>query len=95
MSAARFAGQTISVTGASAGYTHTVMTKATAPPALYNYLQTACERVPLGRLLTPDEVAGTFAFLASAVAAGITGANFVVDGGLTANGYILETLPAA
>lgn len=38
--------------------------------------------VPLGRLASPDEVAGTIAFLASADAAFITGAIIPVDGGL-------------
>jgi len=38
--------------------------------------------VPLGRLASPDEVAGTIAFLASSDAAFITGAIIPVDGGL-------------
>ena len=38
--------------------------------------------VPLGRLASPEEIAGTIAFLASADAAFITGAIIPVDGGL-------------
>jgi 3-oxoacyl-[acyl-carrier protein] reductase len=38
--------------------------------------------VPLARMATPDEIAGTVAFLASADAAYITGAVIPVDGGL-------------
>lgn len=38
--------------------------------------------VPLGRVATPDEIAGTVAFLASEDAAYITGAIIPVDGGL-------------
>ena len=38
--------------------------------------------VPLGRLASPDEIAGTIAFLASADAAFITGAIIPVDGGM-------------
>ena len=38
--------------------------------------------VPLGRLASPDEIAGTITFLASADAAFITGAIIPVDGGL-------------
>ncbi len=39
-------------------------------------------KIPLGRLGTPEDVAGLVAFLASEDAAYITGATFVVDGGL-------------
>ncbi len=43
--------------------------------------------VPMGRLGRPEEIAATFAFLASDDAAYITGHNLVVDGGLTAQAY--------
>jgi NAD(P)-dependent dehydrogenase (short-subunit alcohol dehydrogenase family) len=45
------------------------------------------------RLVKPEEIAAAFAFLASDDASGITGINLTVDCGLTANWYILETLP--
>ena len=41
--------------------------------------------IPLGRMGTPDDVAGLVAFLASDEAAYITGSTFVVDGGLMRN----------
>lgn len=41
--------------------------------------------IPLGRLGTPEEVAGLAAFLASDEAAYVTGSTFVVDGGLMVN----------
>lgn len=41
--------------------------------------------IPLGRLGTPEDVAGLVAFLASDDAAYVTGSTFVVDGGLMRN----------
>ena len=45
-------------------------------------LKAFAELVPLGRIASPDEIAGVIAFLASADAAYITGAVIPVDGGL-------------
>jgi glucose 1-dehydrogenase len=45
-------------------------------------LDALLRNIPLGRLGTPDDVAGMVAFLASEDAAYITGSTFVVDGGL-------------
>ena len=45
--------------------------------------------VPMNRLGLPTEIAGTYAYLASADGAYTTGQNIVVDGGLTANVYPL------
>jgi NAD(P)-dependent dehydrogenase (short-subunit alcohol dehydrogenase family) len=45
--------------------------------------------VPLNKLVTPEEVAGAFVFLASTEAGSITGHNLVVDGGLSARIYEL------
>ncbi len=45
-------------------------------------------RTPLGRLGTPEDVAGVASFLASDAAAYITGHAMLADGGWTANGYL-------
>ena len=39
--------------------------------------------IPAGRLGEPDEVAGLAVFLASDEAAYVTGATYVIDGGMT------------
>jgi meso-butanediol dehydrogenase / (S,S)-butanediol dehydrogenase / diacetyl reductase len=77
----------------SPGFTHTVMTERSVGPALMEYLNGSFARVPQRRLVRTDEVAQAFLFLASDHASAITGIDLRVDGGLTANWYILETLP--
>ncbi len=83
----------IRVNGVSPGFTRTEMTERAVGPKLMEYLTSNFERVPMRRLVETDEIAAAFAFLASDDASAITGQNLVVDCGLTANWYILETLP--
>jgi NAD(P)-dependent dehydrogenase (short-subunit alcohol dehydrogenase family) len=83
----------IRVNCVSPGFTHTEMTESAVPPALMAYLVDRFERVPMRRLVRPEEIAAAVAFLASDDASAITGIDLTVDAGLTANWYILETLP--
>ena len=77
----------------SPGFTHTVMTEKAVGPQLMDYLNGSFARVPLRRLVRTDEIAQAFLYLASDHASAITGIDLRVDAGLTANLYILETLP--
>jgi NAD(P)-dependent dehydrogenase (short-subunit alcohol dehydrogenase family) len=77
----------------SPGFTHTVMTEKAVGPKLMEHLNGSFTRVPIKRLVRTDEIAQAFLFLASDQASAITGIDLRVDGGLTANWYILETLP--
>ena len=69
----------------SPGFTHTVMTERAVGPKLLEYLNGSFARVPMKRLVKPDEIAQAFLFLASDQASAITGIDLRVDGGLTAN----------
>jgi NAD(P)-dependent dehydrogenase (short-subunit alcohol dehydrogenase family) len=77
----------------SPGFTHTEMTEVGVPAGMMDYLANRFERVPLRRLVQPEEIAAACAFLASDDASAITGIDLTVDCGLTANWYILETVP--
>jgi len=78
----------------SPGFTHTEMTEVGVPPGTMDYLVNRFDRVPLRRLVRPEEIASACAFLASDEASAITGIDLTVDCGLTANWYILESIPA-
>ena len=78
----------------SPGFTHTEMTEVGVPPGMMDYLVNRFDRVPMRRLVRPEEIASACAFLASEDASGITGVDLTVDCGLTANWYILESIPS-
>ncbi len=75
------------------GYTATPLTRQYVGERMYEYMTTSFARVPQGRMATVEEIAAAIAFLASDDAAAITGTDLTVDGGTTANLYIVETLP--
>ncbi len=79
--ALEFADRGIRVNAVAPGATVTAINAAwTDDPAK----RAAVERhIPLGRPAEPEEIAGCFAFLASADAAYVTGQTIYVDGGLT------------
>ena len=85
----------IRVNCVSPGFTHTEMTESAVAPELMDYLVNRFDRVPMQRLVKPEEIAAACAFLASDDASAITGIDLTVDCGLTANWYILETIPEA
>jgi NAD(P)-dependent dehydrogenase (short-subunit alcohol dehydrogenase family) len=74
--ALRYAAEGIRVNVVSPGVT------ATRPRAAEEVASVETE-VPMGRMLDPDEVARLVVLVASGAASGMTGADVVVDGGLT------------
>lgn len=91
--AVELAKYNIRINCVSPGLTHTMMVEAVVGQRMMDYLLHSFERVPMRRLVKTEEIAAAFAFLASDDASAITGINLVVDCGLTANLFILETLP--
>lgn len=73
----------IRVNAVCPGFILTPMQEAEYTPDMLRVFE---EKVPLGRLGKPEEVASMFAFLASEEASYITGQYFVVDGGELAGG---------
>jgi NAD(P)-dependent dehydrogenase (short-subunit alcohol dehydrogenase family) len=74
---------TIRVNAVCPGFILTQMQEAEYTPEMIRAFE---EKVPLGRLGKPEEVAALFAFLASDEAQFITGQFFVIDGGEIAGG---------
>jgi NAD(P)-dependent dehydrogenase (short-subunit alcohol dehydrogenase family) len=77
----------------SPGYTATPLTRQYVGEEMYEYMTKDFDRIPQRRMATPEEIAAAIVFLASDDAAAITGSELVVDGGTTANLYVVETLP--
>ncbi|MCU1457243.1 MAG: fabG-3 [Actinomycetia bacterium] len=77
----------------SPGATHTEMIARVMGEDQMDYMTKRFARVPMQRLVKPEEVAAACAFFASEESSGITGVNLDVDCGTLANLYIGETLP--
>ncbi len=77
------------------GYVATPLTRQYVGEEMYEYMTTRFARSPQGRMATPDEIAGAILFLASDDGRHVNGVELTVDGGTTANLYIVETLPSA
>lgn len=77
--AARWVADGVRVNAVAPGVIDTPMT---APMAAFpELLEAELAHIPMGRLGTPVEVAGTVLFLSSAAASYVTGATLAVDGG--------------
>lgn len=76
-----FAGEGIRVNGLAPGLVATKLTKVTTDHP--ERLAGALARIPQGRMGTPADMAGAALFLASPLAAYVTGHTLVVDGGLS------------
>lgn len=77
-----WAGAGVRVNAVAPGFTLTPMTAAFFENATFT--RAATQRIPLGRILEPDEIAAAIVFLASPLASAISGVVLPVDGGWTA-----------
>lgn len=82
---AEWAPQGIRVNAVAPGYVRTALVEKLIAEGLLD-AEAITRRTPIGRMLTPLEVAEAVYFLASPAASGITGTTLSVDGGWTAMG---------
>lgn len=75
------------------GFVNTDMVHKTSTPNVLDHMLNDFTRVPMRRLVEPEEIGAAVAFLASDDSSAITGTNLIVDGGLTSNLFVMETLP--
>jgi NAD(P)-dependent dehydrogenase (short-subunit alcohol dehydrogenase family) len=78
----------------SPGFTETKMLVDNVPGPMMAYMRERFERVPIRKLQTVDEIAAAITFLSSDDASAISGTDLLVDGGVLANSYIVETFPS-
>lgn len=75
------------------GYVGTALTRGYVGEQMFEYMTSRFARVPQRRMAKPEEIAAAVMFMASDEAQHITGTELTVDGGTTANLYVVETLP--
>jgi NAD(P)-dependent dehydrogenase (short-subunit alcohol dehydrogenase family) len=78
----------------SPGATRTEMVERVVGADAMDHLMGNFGRVPMRRMVYPEEVASACAFLASEGASAITGTELVVDCGTIADLYLFDSLPA-
>ena len=82
MAAIQYAGENIRVNSVHPGYTMTPLTRPGLEDPEVGPL--VISRIPVGRLGRPEEIAAGIVFLASDESSYMTGAELVIDGGVTA-----------
>jgi NAD(P)-dependent dehydrogenase (short-subunit alcohol dehydrogenase family) len=88
--AVEWAPRGIRVNSVSPGYTATDMVSRNVASGAVNETQ-LLDRIPAGRLGTPQEMAEAVWFLGSPASSYVTGTDILVDGGMAAYGLALDT----
>ena len=79
----------------SPGATKTEMIERVMGAEMMDYMDNRFDRVPMKRMVLPEEIATACLFFATSASSAITGVDLVVDCGTSANLYIVETMPSS
>lgn len=71
-----------------------MISRSAENPATLDHIQNDFRRVPIKRVLSAEEVARACAYLLSDDAQGITGSDLIIDGGMMADSYLMNSLPS-
>ena len=93
--AIELAARGVRVNSVSPGLVLTPMIEqgSAAKPATRDHILHDFLRVPMRRVLRPEEVASACAYLLSDEASAVTGTDLVVDGGMLADSFLMNSLP--
>ncbi len=79
----------------SPGATKTEMIERVMGAEMMDYMDNRFDRVPMKRMVLPEEIATACQLFATSASSAITGVDLVVDCGTSANLYIVETMPSS
>lgn len=93
--AVELARRNVRVNSLSPALTFTPLVAEGDDPVFRDHILNDFKRVPIGRVLRPEEVAAACLYLLSDDAQAITGSDLLIDGGMMADTHLMSTIPTS